>query len=218
LCTPVVTPTVLIDQSTLWLFAVASAAIVIVPGPTVTLIIANSLRVGTRAGLMNVAGTQVGLALMLVILAFGFSAIIESMSVVFDVIRVLGAAYLIWLGWKLLRAQGEVLAPSNSQIPTRHLMAYFWQGFLVIWSNPKALFLFGAFIPQFVDRTQPAVPQVAVLGFTFMAVGFFFDGGYAVAAGKTAAWLRASHIKWLERISGTCLIAGGIWLLCKRDS
>jgi threonine/homoserine/homoserine lactone efflux protein len=103
-------------------------------------------------------------------------------------------------------------------MPVRRLSAYFWQGFLVIWSNPKALFFFGAFIPQFVDQTQPAVPQVALLGLTFMFVGVILDGGYAVAAGKAASLLGAEHIRWLERASGTCMIGGGVWLLCNRSN
>lgn len=208
----------MIDHATLWLFALASAAIVIVPGPTVTVIIANSLRAGTQAGLMNVVGTQAGLSLMLLVLALGFSAIIERLTLIFDVIRVLGAAYLIWLGWRLWRANGDMISPKVESMPVRRLSAYFWQGFLVIWSNPKALFFFGAFIPQFVDQSQPVVPQVALLGLTFMLVGVVLDGGYAVAAGKTASLLGSRHIRWLERASGTCMVGGGVWLLCKRSS
>ncbi len=167
---------------------------------------------------MNVAGTQVGLALMLCILALGFSAIIDSLSAVFDIIRVAGALYLIYLGWKLWRANGQLIGPTSGVIKSRSMRDYFWQGFLVIWSNPKALFFFGAFIPQFVVPTRAAAPQVIMLGLTFMLVGALFDGAYALAAGKTGSLLGFKHIRLLERVSGTCLLGGGVWLLLKRGS
>jgi len=85
-------------------YVLACILITIIPGPTVTLIIANSLTHGTRAGLLNVAGTQLGLAIMLGVLLVGLSSIIATMGVWFDWVRIAGAVYLIWLGWKLLRA------------------------------------------------------------------------------------------------------------------
>lgn len=91
----------MIEFHTLWLFTLASAAIIIVPGPSVTVIIANSLRHGTRAGLMNVAGTQTGSLTMIAVLAMGFGTVVASLAWLFDIIRIVGALYLIWLGWKL---------------------------------------------------------------------------------------------------------------------
>src|SRR2546430_14166774 len=85
-------------------YLLACIAITIIPGPTVTLIIANSLSHGTRAGLLNVAGTQLGLALMLGVLLVGLSSIIATMGWWFDWVRIAGAVYLVWIGWKLLRS------------------------------------------------------------------------------------------------------------------
>ena len=85
-------------------YVLACILITIIPGPTVTLIIANSLTHGTRAGLLNVAGTQLGLAIMLGVLLVGLSSVIAAMGVWFDYVRIAGAIYLVWLGWKLLRA------------------------------------------------------------------------------------------------------------------
>ena len=87
-------------------YVVACFVITIIPGPTVTLIVANSLTHGARAGLWNVAGTQLGLGLMRLVLVVGLSSIIATMGYWFDWLRLAGAAYLIWLGWKLLRASG----------------------------------------------------------------------------------------------------------------
>ena len=85
-------------------YLLACILITIIPGPTVTLIIANSLTHGMRAGLLNVAGTQLGLAIMLGVLLVGLSSVIATMGVWFDWVRIAGAIYLVWLGWKLLRA------------------------------------------------------------------------------------------------------------------
>ncbi len=129
-------------------YVAACVAITIVPGPTVSLIIANSMTHGTRAGLINVAGTQLGLASMIGIVLIGLTSLIATMGVWFDWVRLAGAAYLIWLGYKFLRAPGALGDPVKIPAPR---VGFFWQGFLVLMSNPKALLLFGAFIPQFVD-------------------------------------------------------------------
>jgi threonine/homoserine/homoserine lactone efflux protein len=198
---------------TLLTFVAASIAIVIVPGPTITVIIANSLRHGVRAGLMNIAGTQLGLIMMLAILTVGLSTIIGRMAFLFDWLRLIGAAYLIWLGIKLWRSDGRLDRGAAAAVTDGN---FFWQGLLVIWSNPKALLFFGAFIPQFVDPSAGAVPQTILLGLIFMAVATVLDSGYALAAGRAGGWLTGSKIRCLERISGSFLIGGGIWLALSR--
>jgi len=90
----------MIELDVLTVYVLACVAIIVVPGPTVTVIVANSLRQGSVAGLLNVAGTQLGLLLMLILLASGFSTVVQHLSWFFDVVRILGACYLIWLGWK----------------------------------------------------------------------------------------------------------------------
>ena len=202
----------MIETQTLIAFTLASAAIIIVPGPTVTVIIANSLRHGASAGLRNVAGTQFGILTMIVVLAAGLSVVVELMSYAFDWLRLIGAAYLIWLGIKLWRARGT-LAETGS---ARSGESFFWQGFIVIWSNPKALFFFGAFIPQFVDPAGAAVMQSMLLGVIFMVVATIFDGAYAILAGRTGALLSRNNVRLVEMVSGTCLIGGGIWLALAR--
>ena len=132
-------------------YVAACIAIVIVPGPTVTVVIANSLRHGARAGLLNVAGTQAGLAIMVGVLAAGLHVIVASLAQVFDVVRLAGAAYLVWLGIKLWRSDGTLGAAAGRG---RAGGSFFWQGFVVILSNPKALFFFGAFIPQFINTSR----------------------------------------------------------------
>jgi homoserine/homoserine lactone efflux protein len=194
-------------------YVLACIVITIVPGPTVTLIVANSLAHGTRAGLLNVAGTQFGLALMLGVLVVGLASVIETMGHWFDWLRLAGAAYLIWLGWKLLRASGSVEKPGSVPAPRGGFML---QGFLVLMGNPKALLWFGAFIPQFIDPKGEYIGQVFLLGFTAMAVAALSDGAYAVVTGRASAWLTGSRIRLVNRIGGLCLIGGGAWLALTR--
>ncbi len=196
-------------------YIAACIAIVIVPGPSVTLIFANSLRAGTPAGLMSVAGTQMGLFVMLAILAAGLTAIVNTMASVFDIVRVIGAVYLVWLGVKLWRSKGD-LGTSTELGKSRSRWGYFWQGFLVVLSNPKVLLFFGAFIPQFINPVGNPLTQTIVLGATFMVVASILDSGYAVTAGKTGSMLSRRNVRALECISGTALIGGGIWLALAR--
>src|SRR5260221_9947210 len=88
-------------------YLLACLIVVLVPGPTVTLIIANSIRHGTRAGLANVLGTQLGLALMIGVVGIGLTSLIEAMGHWFDWLRIAGAAYLVWLGWEMIRSRGQ---------------------------------------------------------------------------------------------------------------
>jgi len=132
-------------------YLVACLIIVIVPGPTVTLIVANSLRHGTRAGILNVLGTQVGEAIIITAAGIGLASLIEAMGHWFDWLRVAGAAYLIWLGWKMIRSSGEIVDGAPPQAPRGGFVA---QGCLVALSNPKTLLFFGAFFSP-IHRSQP---------------------------------------------------------------
>jgi threonine/homoserine/homoserine lactone efflux protein len=200
--------------ASLLLFAFACFVIIIVPGPTVTVIIANSLRGGTRAGLLNVLGTQAGLVPMILIVALGLETVVSVMAEWFFWVKLAGAVYLIWLGINLFRSDGR-LADASSANPPR--IGYFWQGMFVIWSNPKALLFFGAFLPQFIDPASSAFWQTLLYGFVFMAVATIFDSIYALLAGKVGTALTRHRVRLVEKISGSLLIAGGAWIaLLKR--
>ena len=194
-------------------YIVACFVIALVPGPTVTVIVANSLAHGSRAGLLNVAGTQLGLALMMAILVVGLSSVIAAMGWLFDWLRWAGAAYLVWLGWKLLRAPEAMVDIQKSSVPKG---GFLLQGFLVLMANPKALLWFGAFIPQFIDPTGNYVGQIVVLGVTAMAVALVSDGAYAVVTGRASAMLSRKRMRLVSRLSGGFLIGGGIWLALTR--
>ncbi len=194
-------------------YLTACVVLVIVPGPTVTVIVANSLRYGARAGLLNVAGTQLGLAVMIGIVILGLASLLEAIGWWFEVLRLAGAAYLIWLGIRLLRADGALDAPGNAPEPRG---GFFLQGFVVLMSNPKIIVLFGALFPQFIDPKGDYLGQVLLLGITAMVTAAVFDSIYAITAGRAGAALSRVRVSPLSRISGGFLIGGGIWLALTR--
>jgi len=194
-------------------YVLACFVIAVIPGPTVTVIIANSLAYGTRAGLLNVAGTQLGLAIMMATVVVGLSTVIAVMGVWFDWLRIAGAAYLIWLGWKLLRSPDDFGQPARAAAPRG---GFFLQGLLVILSNPKGLLWFGAFIPQFVDPSGDYVGQIVLLGVTAMAVALVSDGAYAVLTGRAGALLSRRRVRLVSRLGGAFLVGGGVWLALTR--
>lgn len=195
-------------------YVAACVALAILPGPIVTLVIANGLRYGTRAALTNIAGAQAGLAVVIGIIAVGLTSLMATMGYWFEWVRLAGAAYLVWLGIKLLGSSGVVHASDAPPPPPRG--GFFLQGFLVLLSNPKVLVFFGAFIPQFVDMKQDQLPQVAVLGITFMIIAALSDGVYALLAGRAGKLLSARRVRLVSRISGGFMIGGGIWLALTR--
>jgi threonine/homoserine/homoserine lactone efflux protein len=194
-------------------YLIACLIIVIVPGPTVTLIVANSLRHGPRAGILNMLGTQVGEAIIITAAGIGLASLIELMGHWFDWLRLAGAAYLIWLGWKMIRASGETVGGAPPQAPRGGFVA---QGALVALSNPKTLLFFGAFFPQFIDPSRNYVVQIAIMGVTAMVISAISDSTYAFASGRAGRALSARRVRLLSRLSGGFLIGGGVWLAVSR--
>lgn len=193
-------------------FLLAALALAIVPGPTVTVIVANSLKHGTRAGLLNVLGTQIGVVIWLAIAALGLGAAIQVMGVWFVVLRYAGAAYLIWLGIKLFRSKGDLAVATERARPHG---SFLLQGLVVIMSNPKMLVLFGALIPPFIPQGADVMKSTLELGVTFAVIACASDSMYALAAGRAGKWLSQKRIRILEIVSGSCLIGGAAWMVSK---
>jgi threonine/homoserine/homoserine lactone efflux protein len=194
-------------------FVAACIVVTVVPGPNVTLIVATGLRHGSRAALLCLAGFQTALAFALVIVCVGLTSLMATMGYWFDVIRLAGAAYLIWLGITMIRSSGSALADAAPRPPRG---GFFTQGLLVSLSNPKILLFFGAFIPQFIDLNSPYVSQVTLLGITFMVVAGITDGTYGLLAGRARNFFSARRSGMLTRVSGGFIIGGGVWLAMTR--
>ena len=195
-------------------FVAACIALALLPGPVVTLLIANGLRHGTRAALINIAGVQTGLLIMIGVVAIGVTSLMATMGYWFDWVRLAGAAYLVWLGIKLIRFPEGIGSESAAPPPPRG--GFFLQGFLVLISNPKLLIFFGAFLPQFMDMSRDRASQALLLGATFMVIAGFTDGLYALAAGRVRTLFSKRRTRLMSRISGGFMIGGGIWLALTR--
>jgi threonine/homoserine/homoserine lactone efflux protein len=195
-------------------YVAACIALALLPGPIVTLVIANGLRHGTRAALINIAGAQTGLAIVIGILAVGLTSLMATTGYWFDWVRFAGAAYLVWLGIRLIRSPVEGVEADAPPPPPRG--GFYLQGLLVTLSNPKVLVFFGAFIPQFMDMSRDHLSQVALLGVTFMVTGAITDTVYAVLAGRARLFFSARRTRLLSRISGGFMIGGGVWLALTR--
>jgi threonine/homoserine/homoserine lactone efflux protein len=195
-------------------FIAACIALALLPGPIVTLLIANGLRHGTRAALTNIAGVQLGLVIALGVVAVGLTSLMATMGYWFDWVRFAGAAYLVWLGVKLIRSPVEGVSADAPPPPPRG--GFFLQGFVVALSNPKLLVFFGAFLPQFMDMSKDHVSQVAVLGVTFMVIAGLTDATYALLAGRARTFFSAKRTRLMSRVSGGFMIGGGVWLALTR--
>ena len=191
-------------------FLIASFLVVVVPGPTVSLIIANSLKSGMRAGILNVVGTQLGLIILILLLALGFKVISPFLEDVIKVVRIIGAVYLMTLGYLSFTSKN---LSDNSEKLNKFDKKFILQGLIVILSNPKAFLFLGAFIPQFIDINQPIGSQIIYFGILFMIVGAIFDGMYAVIFGIFREIIINKYINILNKLGGALLFFVGLWLL-----
>ena len=189
-------------------FVIASFLIVIVPGPTVSLIIANSLKSGVKAGLLNVFGTQVGVLILLFLLALGFEIVSPFLEVIIKYVRILGAIYLISIGIIAFKSDIDL---NKSQV-TKFERKYFLQGLLVILTNPKIFLFLGAFIPQFINIEEPISYQIIYFGIIFIIVATIFDSSYAFVFGKFREIIASKYLKILNQMGGLILILVGIWM------
>ena len=204
----------MIDPAILLPYLAACFLFSVVPGPSVTVVVANSLVGGTRAGALTILGTEISMLSMVLVVALGLQAVMALVADAFTIIKLAGAAYLIWIGWKMFTSSGKLdMRPSGERQP---LARYVWQGALVNWSNPKTLLFLGAFLPQFIDLSRPAFGQIMILGLIVMAVATLTDMFYAIVAGRARQVLTAARVRIMSRVSGAVLMAGGVWLALQK--
>jgi threonine/homoserine/homoserine lactone efflux protein len=192
-------------------FALASLALLIVPGPSVLYIVTRSMDQGRAAGLVSVLGIHTGSIVHVAAAAFGLSAILASSSLSYGIVKYAGAAYLVWLGIRAIRDRDEERPDAAGR--EHSLARVYAQGVVVNVLNPKTALFFLAFLPQFVDVSKGSIPlQVVVLGGTFILLGFVSDGTYALVSARVSrmfATRRRSRItrRWLP---GLTLIGLGV--------
>lgn len=194
-------------------FGVAALVLIVIPGPSVVFVVGRAVSYGHRVALASVVGNTVGLFVVMTLVALGLGAIVAESIVVFTVIKLAGAAYLVWLGVQALRHRRELQVVSEAQrgpLPWRTATR---QGFVVGASNPKGFLIFAALLPPFVDPDRSAVPvQMFVLGSLAVVVGLVCDSVWALAAGRARDWFAGSARRGstLGAIGGTSMIGLGV--------
>ncbi|HUG34404.1 MAG TPA: LysE family translocator [Anaerolineales bacterium] len=181
----------MIESTQLYFFIAAALALLLVPGPAVLYITARSANQGRTAGLVSVFAIETANFIQAVAAALGLSAILLSSAVAFDVVKYLGAAYLIYLGIRKLMIPEH---GSKEDINPESLSRIFWQGFVINLLNPKTAFFFIAFLPQFIDPARGnVVTQNLLLGAIFVGLAIITDSIYASLASSLAEKLKGNQ-------------------------
>ena len=203
---------------TAWLFFLpACFAINMAPGPNNLLSINVAARHGFVTAFVTGTGRLVAFALMLVLAATGLAVILHTSEVVFLAIKLCGAAYLIWLAIQLWRSDAAPLSAPNQEDASLWRLAR--HEFLVAAGNPKAILVFTAFLPQFVNIAKPMLPQFTVLGASFLVLEWVAIALYSAAGMYLGRWLtRANVRRWFNRFCGSFLGAIGLSFLLVRHS
>ena len=195
----------------LWLaFVAASTALLLIPGPTVLLVLSYALSKGRSVAVSSAAGVALGDLVAMVASLAGLGALVLASATAFTVLKWVGAAYLVWLGIKLIRsAPSQGLAiPDADDVTARGV---FGHAAAVTALNPKSIAFFIAFVPQFIDTSAAFLPQAALLVVTFVALAALNALAYALAADKLRRVIaRGSVITWMTRAGGATLIAMGV--------
>lgn len=202
------------ELSTIWLFVLAAATLLIIPGPAVFYIMARSINQGKKAGLVSVLGVSLGGSVHVLAGAMGVSAILMTSATAFQIVKYLGAAYLIYLGCKTLFSKSAETASDIPEAPREKLGKIFYESALVEIMNPKTALFFLAFFPQFISPAAGSVTsQFLLLGTIFIILAFISDGLYAVLAASMRKRLvgRKASSKLMNRITGYFYIILGVF-------
>jgi threonine/homoserine/homoserine lactone efflux protein len=198
----------LIPIETAGMFVVASVALALAPGPDNIFVLAQSAMSGRIAGIIVTLGLCTGLIFHTLAVAFGVAVVFQTSAVAFTVLKLVGAAYLLYLAWMAFRvAPGASGDADPVKLSTRELYV---RGVVMNVANPKVAIFFLAFLPQFAEPANGSVPtQIAVLGALFMACAFAVFSAIAWAAGSLGAWFQQSERApvVLNRIAGTVFVA-----------
>lgn len=196
-------------------FAVTAFIIIVIPGPSVLFIVARALAHGRKVSVLTVIGNSAGEYVQVVAVAFGVGLLAERSVQIFTVLKLFGAAYLVFLGVQTIRHRRSLAAALTPAAEVHPAHRYFFQGFVVGVSNPKTVIFLVAILPQFVTRAGGAVPgQILLLGLLFSAIAIICDSIWGLAAGTVRSWLARSprRLELIGGVGGLSIIAIGIGL------
>lgn len=205
----------MVSTGALLAFAVTAFALIVVPGPSVLFVISRGVALGGRAAVATVIGNAAGAYSQVVVVALGLGAIIESSAEVFTAVKLVGAAYVVFLGVQAIRHRrtlASVLDAASAPRGTRRILR---EGYVVGITNPKAAVFMAAVLPQFTDPARGHVPiQLLLLGLVFVGIALVSDSIWGLAAGYTRGWLGRSpqRLEALGGLGGLVMIGLGVRL------
>jgi threonine/homoserine/homoserine lactone efflux protein len=203
---------------TWWLFVMMSFVVCGTPGPNMLLVMSSSARYGIRQALPAMAGCMTALLAMIGISAAGLGVLLQAFPAVFDALRWIGAAYLIYLGVKSWRAPVAVGLEDAPQVAAASTGSLFRRGFLVAASNPKAILFAAAFLPQFITPSAARLPQFAILVVSFALIEGGWYLAYAMGGKRIALYLRrARTLRLFNRLTGGAFIGFGALMAALRQ-
>lgn len=190
-------------------FGLAAVIIIVIPGPSVFFLLGRALAYGQRVALASVLGNTLGLFVVMTLVAVGLGAIVAESLLVFTVLKLAGAAYLVWLGIQAIRHRRGLHVDDDGPRVRLGRWTAIRQGFVVGATNPKGFMMFGALLPQFIERDTGGVPtQMFVLGLVAVVLGLVCDSTWAVAASWMRSWFNAS-----ERRGRGLAVTGGVSMI-----
>jgi len=202
----------MVPVANLLAFTLVAIPIILIPGPSVLFAIGRSLSLGKVGGLLTVFGNVIGTAVPIVAVAFGVGIVIAQSPVLFTVVKIVGAGYLIYLGIQAIRHRRAKADAVGAVVPPTPAWRIMLQGFFVGASNPKTIVFFVAVLPQFIDYDAGSLPlQMLTLGLVFEIIGLVSDSAWALAAGFARDWFARSpgRIATLGAVGGVVMIGLG---------
>jgi threonine/homoserine/homoserine lactone efflux protein len=203
----------MVSADRLLAFAVVSFLLIVIPGPSVLFVIGRALAQGRRAALTTVVGNTFGAYVLVVAVALGIGSIVERSALVFTALKLVGAAYLMYLGVKAVRQRGSLHAAFTGEGPAHGSLRTLWEGFAVGVANPKTIVFFAAVLPQFVDRDQGHVAvQMLLLGLVFNIIAVASDSMWGLIAATARSWFARSpqRLALIGGVGGLTMIGLGI--------
>ncbi|MGA4837536.1 LysE family translocator [Streptomyces sp. G45] len=203
----------MVSADRLLAFAAMSSLLIVIPGPSVLFVIGRALAQGRRAALTTVAGNTIGAYVLIVAVACGVGSVVERSVVVFTVLKLAGAAYLVYLGVRAWRERGSLTAAVTGAGAAQGGLRTFGEGFAVGVTNPKTLVFFAAVLPQFVEREQGhVVVQMLVLGLVFNVIAIASDMAWGLVAATARDWFARSpqRLSVVGGVGGLAMIGLGL--------
>ena len=211
----------MVPAENLLAFTLAAIVLIVIPGPSVLFTIGRALALGRMGGLLSVLGNALGLLPVIALVALGVGGIVAQSVVLFTIVKVVGAGYLVYLGIQAIRHRYRAADQASGSIAPRSAWRQLGEGFVVGITNPKTIAFFVAVLPQFVDLASGAVPlQMIQLGLVFFVIALVSDGIWALIAASARTWFGRSprRIARLSATGGGLMIGlGGILLFTGGD-